>query len=261
MIRRQIKKSLSSRGLGDSLKSKNDRDLIADQIRTHFEEEAGEYDEIIRRLIPHYERMLEALTIVLPFDASQEIRVLDLGCGTGMIAHRIKAVFPKARLTCLDLAENMIRMARARLGSDVRYIQADFQNHPFDETYDAVLSSLALHHLVSDRDKIDFFVKIFRMLKPGGVFFNADVVLGSSPFMQERYMEAWKRFQRLRVSDDEIEGKWLPKYRAEDRPAKLTDQLDWLRGQGFQDVDVIWKYYNFAVYGGRKPPDGRPLTP
>jgi tRNA (cmo5U34)-methyltransferase len=224
-----------------------------DTIRTHFEEEAPEYDALIRRLIPHYERMLEALTTALPFDPSREIRVLDLGCGTGGIAHRVKSIFSNARLTCLDLAENMIRTARARLGPDVRYIQADFQNHEFDESYDAVVSSLALHHLVSDRDKIDFFGKIFELLKPGGVFLNGDVVLGSSAFLQERYMEEWRRFMRLHVSDEEIDGNWLPKYRDEDKPAKLMDQLVWLRDKGYVDVDVVWKYYNFAVYGGSKP--------
>ena len=55
-----------------------------------------------------------------------------------------------------------------------------------------------------------------------------------------------------KISEEEIEGKWIPKYLAEDRPAKLVDQLEWLKGIGFADVDVIWKRYNFAVYGGTK---------
>jgi tRNA (cmo5U34)-methyltransferase len=54
------------------------------------------------------------------------------------------------------------------------------------------------------------------------------------------------------VSREEVERKWIPNYAAEDRPAKLTDQLAWLAEVGFTDVDVLWKYYNFAVYDGRK---------
>ena len=38
----------------------------------------------------------------------------------------------------------------------------------------------------------------------------------------------------------------------EDRPAVLMEQLSWLKDLGFADVDVVWKYYSFAVYGGRK---------
>jgi tRNA (cmo5U34)-methyltransferase len=30
------------------------------------------------------------------------------------------------------------------------------------------------------------------------------------------------------------------------------DQLAWLAEIGFSEVDVVWKYFNFAVYGGRK---------
>jgi len=54
---------------------------------------------------------------------------------------------------------------------------------------------------------------------------------------------------RRNVSEDEIEGKWIRKYQAEDRPAKLMDQIAWMADVGFADVDVLWKYDNFAVYG------------
>ena len=57
---------------------------------------------------------------------------------------------------------------------------------------------------------------------------------------------------RKQVPEEEINHKWLLKYHREDRPAKLIDQVAWLADLGFVDVDVIWKYYNYAVYGGRK---------
>jgi tRNA (cmo5U34)-methyltransferase len=66
------------------------------------------------------------------------------------------------------------------------------------------------------------------------------------------YMRQWRAFMRRTVSAEEIEDKWIPKYQTEDRPAKLVDQLVWLKEIGFDDVDVIWKRYNFAVYGGAK---------
>lgn len=54
------------------------------------------------------------------------------------------------------------------------------------------------------------------------------------------------------VSVDEIENKWMVNYKTEDRPTSLMNHVNWLRDVGFDDVDVVWKYYNFAVYGGRK---------
>jgi tRNA (cmo5U34)-methyltransferase len=225
-----------------------------DTVRKHFEEEAREFDRIIVTLIPDYPRMVEALVVAIPFESSAPIRVIDLGCGTGTVAERVLRSFPNAQVTCLDLAENMIAMARAKLGnhSDVHYVARDFNNFRIDGNYDVVVSSLALHHLVTNDDKRQFYRRIYGSLRSGGVFYNADLVLGSSDFLQAAYMQQWRIFMGRNVSREEIEGKWIPKYEAEDHPAKLTDQLAWLAEIGFADVDVIWKHYNFAVYGGRK---------
>lgn len=223
-------------------------------VKKHFEEEAREFDKIILRLIPYYSEMIDGMVSAIPFSRSNAINVIDLGCGTGTISKRIKEVFPKATIICLDLAKNMIEMSKLKLSdySDVRYQIGDFSDYEFDDTYDAVVSSLALHHLATDEDKINVYRKIYETLRPNGVFFNADVILGSNEHIQNVYMAKWKSFMKKHVSEEEIENKWLPQYREEDRPAQLIDQLNWLVELGFSDVDVIWKYYNFAAYGGRR---------
>ena len=226
-----------------------------DTIRKHFEEEAREFDRIIVTLIPDYPRMVEALVMAIPFGRSASVRVMDLGCGTGTVAAGVLGAFPNAQVTCLDLAENMIAMARAKLEHypQVRYVAGDFDKFDLHGEYDVVVSSLALHHLATNDDKRRFYRRIYGSLACGGAFYNADVVLGSNEFLQGIYMRQWRKFMRRSVSPEEIEGKWISKYEAEDRPAKLVDQLAWLTEIGFADVDVIWKHYNFAVYGGRKP--------
>jgi tRNA (cmo5U34)-methyltransferase len=229
-----------------------------DAVRKHFEEEAREFDRIIVALIPAYLQMVDALVQAIPFENSSPVRVMDLGCGTGTVAARVLDSFPNAQVTCLDLAENMIAMARTKLRhhSHVRYVVGDFNRLDLDGNHDVIVSSLSLHHLVTNDDKRQFYRRIYKSLRPGGVFYNADVVLGSSDFLQSVYMQQWLTFMRRNVSDEEIESKWIPKYEAEDHPAKLTEQLTWLADIGFADVDVIWKRYNFAVYGGRKPENG-----
>jgi tRNA (cmo5U34)-methyltransferase len=223
-----------------------------DNIKQHFEDEAREFDRIIVTLIPEYPRMVEALISAIPFNRSAPMRVIDLGCGTGTVAAYVLDAFPNAQVTCLDLAENMITMAQVKLARYplVRYVVGDFSAFECDDGYDVVVSSLALHHLVTNEDKRNFYRRIYNSLACGGVFYNADVVLGSNDFLQNVYMEQWRKFMSRNVSKDEVEGKWIPKYQAEDRPARLMDQLEWMTEIGFVDVDVIWKCYNFAVYGG-----------
>ena len=226
-----------------------------EKVKQHFEEEAQEFDAIIRRLIPYYEQMIDALVLALPFNQSQLIRVIDLGCGTGTIASRIKDVYPQAQITCVDIAEKMLHIAQTKLGDagGMRYQLENFEKYEFDSVYDVAVSSLALHHLVNEEDKIKFYKKIYTCLSPGGVFYNADVILASNSRLQERYMEKWREYMRLQVSVEDIEQKWIPQHYDEDHPSKLMNQLDWLRNMGFVEVDVVWKYYNFAVYGGCKP--------
>ena len=224
------------------------------QVKEHFEDEAQDFDRIILTLIPDYLRMVASVIAAIPFDSTAAIRVIDLGCGTGTLAQEVLKAFPNAHVTCLDVAENMIRMARNKLACyrHVRYIVDDFNVFDSDGHYDAVVSSLALHHLATDEDKQRFYRRIYAALNDGGVFYNADVVLGSNDFLQAVYMHEWRAFMSHEVSEVEIEGKWIPKYYAEDRPAKLVEQLSWLAEVGFVYVDVLWKHYNFAVYGGVK---------
>jgi tRNA (cmo5U34)-methyltransferase len=65
-------------------------------------------------------------------------------------------------------------------------------------------------------------------------------------------MRQWRAFMCSNLSEDEVDGEWIAKYYAEDRPAKLTDHLEWLKEAGFSGVDVLLKIYTFAVYGGIK---------
>ncbi|MGM0382007.1 MAG: hypothetical protein ACQEQO_00720 [Thermodesulfobacteriota bacterium] len=37
-----------------------------------------------------------------------------------------------------------------------------------------------------------------------------------------------------------------------DTPSSLIIQLPWLRETGFEDMDCYYRYFNFAVYSGRK---------
>lgn len=148
----------------------------------------------------------------------------------------------------------MIQMARVKLGESDKnnFIVGNFYNFTFDKNYDVIISSLALHHLISDEDKKAFYRKIYKALEIGGVFYNGDVVLSSNAYLQEIYMKKWKEYMLRNVSEEEIENKWIPKYKEEDSPTTLINHIKWLEEIGFRDVDVIWKYYNYAVYGGYK---------
>lgn len=89
-------------------------------------------------------------------------RILDLGCGDGVLAEKIAAT--GAIVVAVDAAPDLIAASRAR-GLDARL--EDGQNLPFDREFDAVFSNAALHWMKAPDAVI---AGVRRALKPGGRF-------------------------------------------------------------------------------------------
>jgi len=228
--------------------------MTTSTIKEHFETEAFEFDSQIIKIIPYYEQMITALIDSVQFKPFAAIRIIDLGCGTGTVAKRLGDKFPNSTIVCLDIASKMIEIAKYKMSGrkNTEFIVGDFSKIEFKEPFDVVVSSLALHHIQTDEEKKEFYTKIYKVLTNSGQFLNADVVLATTDYQQNINMNRWIDYMNKSVPMDEIQQRWLPAHKTEDRPSILMEQLKWLDEIGFENVDVIWKYYNFSVYGGVK---------
>jgi tRNA (cmo5U34)-methyltransferase len=224
-----------------------------DTTKERFEKLSKEYDEKITKIIPYYHELVKALINSIPFNKQDKIKILDLGCGTGTITKKIKERFPNSYITSLDLVEDMIEIAKIKLKDyeNIEFVVGDFSTFDFDNEYDAIVSSLAIHHIKEDSGKIDLFKKIFNSLKENGVFYNSDVLLGNSKFSQNINTEIFKNILKKNFNEEEIK-EFEKNAKAIDYPSTLIDQLKWLEEVGFKDIDITLKYYGHGVYGGRK---------
>lgn len=94
-------------------------------------------------------------------------RALELGCGPGRNAFRLKAA--GYEVDAVDRSPAAIAWAAER-GSGVRFHQADiFAMDLPHETYDLIYDSGCLHHLAPHR-RISYLALLERHLKPGGHF-------------------------------------------------------------------------------------------
>ena len=115
--------------------------------------------------------------------------------------------------------------------------------------WDAVVSALAIHHL-EDAAKKDLFVRIRAALRPGGLFVNAEQVLGPTPDVEDRHVRFWHEdIRALGVPENEIA--LAAERMAFDRCASVEAQLGWMREAGLRDVDCSFKSWRFAVLSGR----------
>jgi tRNA (cmo5U34)-methyltransferase len=222
-----------------------------DNVKEHFEQDASDYDKDILNFIPFYWEQNQAVMDLIPFEGNARIRALDLGTGTGVLADLVLRRYPMAEVTVLDLAENMLAAARTRLakfGGRVTYQQGDFSKDEFGFGYNLILSGLAIHHL-EDAAKKDVYRRIFQALTPGGLFLNRDNVRGATERLNGIYEKLWLEYVASMGADV---ATCLERYHAEDIPACVEDQLEWLREAGFVDVGCHWQRLNFAIFGGYK---------
>ncbi len=207
-------------------------------------------DELIQRLIPHYDEIVDLMVQLLPATLSPA-KVLDLGAGPGRISEVLHKSFPDARLTLLDASDDVLAIARRRLSMmEPSFIVGDFTTVDLGDGYGVVIAGLTLHHL-DDEGKRAMAVRLWDVLADGGVLVVSDIVRGSTPEWDRRYEQMW--FDHISGLPSKQHGNVMRHYQEHDRPAALEDQLRWLQEAGFNEVACHWRYLNFAIWSGRKP--------
>jgi len=115
--------------------------------------------------------------LVVQTHLQPNLRILDLGCGTGTLTILIKQRQPASEVTGLDGDPHVLEIARAKAKKaevDIIWDMGMAFNMPYNpESFDRVLSCLIIHHLTADNKRLAF-QEVLRILKPGGEFHIID---------------------------------------------------------------------------------------
>jgi len=159
---------------------------MTDDALQHFENRAGDYEAERRRVVPGYDTFYGTAVAALALGGREIRRVLDLGAGTGLLAAHVAAAHPNVELTLLDGAAGMLDHARETFADRATYVRADLADPLRGSAWDAIVSALAIHHL-DDADKRELFARVHAALAPGGIFVNAEQVLGPTGLFDDAY--------------------------------------------------------------------------
>lgn len=131
-------------------------------------------------------------------------QILDLGCGTGLLSLKCLQQ-ARCSVTGADYSQKMIdvlkdKIKKLKLNDRISLCLMDAASLKFkDRTFDKVVSSVALHHL---EDKLPALKKIFRILKPGGIFILGEVDMDATG----KHTDTKRLKRMLRV----LEQEWIP---------------------------------------------------
>jgi tRNA (cmo5U34)-methyltransferase len=228
---------------------------------------ARNFLEGVRGAIPGADFQLKVISKIVETWCPQPSRILDLGCGDGILGRMLLAEHPAARVIFVDFSQPMLEAVRNFVGNhrQVMVIESDFsavewrENLGLERSLDVVVSGFAIHHQ-PDKRKKELYAEIYGLLKEGGVFLNLEHVRSATPSGSELFdrffVDHLLQFHNQAnpgKTREEIERAYYDRPdKKENILAPLEIQCQWLRESGFTDVDCFFKVFELALFGGRK---------
>lgn len=161
------------------------------QNQQFFDKWAQDYDQ---KRISGWFQHTQRLTIGQMEGLTSASKVLDVGCGTGFAVLHLGSVLTEGKACGLDISEQMIAQANAKMGDDlkdrVEFVQAGSDNIPYpDGEFDFLMCTNSFHHYP---DPIKSLIEMKRVLRPGG-----QIVIMDNAVDLSLYTWMWDRILRV----------------------------------------------------------------
>ena len=162
------------------------------------------------------------------------IKILDIGCGTGIELDYIWAAAPNAHIVCVDISQGMLELLlenHSESHARITVIAASYLDWEYpQDMFDLVVSSATMHHLWSE-EKVAVYRKVLRTLKPGGSYMESDFIVDAalSVQYQRRYEIITAALpQKSKAGEYHI-----------DIPFTVDVQRKLLQEAGFETIEVL----------------------
>ena len=148
--------------------------------KAEFDKFAEEYAQMHKRSIqasgegPEFfaEYKIKDIAVECEHISSNDtIRILDFGAGIGGSIPYVKKYFSNVNLTCLDVSQRSLEIAKERYPDSAKFVHFDGQNIPLPTGYFDTVYAMCVFHHIDHGEHISLLKELYRVLRTGGSLF------------------------------------------------------------------------------------------
>lgn len=145
-----------------------------------------------------------------------------------MLTELILSELPNASITMLDFSREMLESSQVFFEmknlplANINYMVKNFITDDFyNETYDLIISSYALHHIRNNEDLKNVYLKVANSLKEDGTFLCIDNYLETDDYQRNKQVKVALEKWTQNYNSKEKAKEWANIIRSEDTPATI----------------------------------------
>jgi tRNA (cmo5U34)-methyltransferase len=214
-----------------------EKKMSIEKMSDFFTARVEDYDE---HMINNVEGCQQGYVKMAELIPENVVKLLDLGCGTGLELDEIFKLKPKIKVTGIDLTQAMLdKLMQKHPNKDLTLINASYFDCEFGiEKYDAVVSFQTMHHF-SHADKIKLYSMVCHALKPDCKYIECDYMIIEQKDEDFYFNENARIRKEHKITDGE--------FYHYDTPCTVDNQIAMLKKAGFKNADMVWRMKNTTI--------------
>ena len=226
--------------------------IFTKPIKKQFEfdeEVAGVFDDMLLRSVPFYKENLNLQIEILKKILQTNDKVIDLGSSTGTFLIELSKQTDNLNLTGIDSSDAMIKKSTQKakaFASSAKFIKADFLNYDLSNSK-AIIANYTIQFIRPlKREKL--IQKIYNSLINKGIFLMSEKLITENKKLNKIMIDLYYKYKKQKgYSEYEIAAK---REALENVliPYTMQENIEMLKNAGFKDIDVIFRWNNFATF-------------